>query len=117
MVTGGIGLAPLRPAIERLIADRDRYGEVSLLYGARSPDEMLYATELRAWREAGIAVETTVDSAAADSRWRRDLAVAYAERGEARRRAGQRAAAATDFRAALALITSDLFSSPKARAM
>jgi hypothetical protein len=45
-----------------------------------------------------------VDQAAAQSRWRRDLAVAHAERGEARRRAGQRSAAAADFRAALDLI-------------
>lgn len=63
VVTGGIGLAPLRPAIDRLIAHRDRYGEVTLLYGSRSPEEMLYADELDQWRAAGIAVETTVDSA------------------------------------------------------
>jgi NAD(P)H-flavin reductase len=63
VVTGGIGLAPLRPAIERLIANRDSYRSVALLHGARTPDEILYADELRTWREAGIAVETTVDSA------------------------------------------------------
>lgn len=63
VVTGGIGLAPLRPAIEQLAANRDRYGSVSLLYGARSPEEMLYGEILDEWREAGIAVEATVDSA------------------------------------------------------
>ena len=63
VVTGGIGLAPLRPLIERLVADRDRYGAICLLYGARSPADMLYPSELRTWREAGIEVETTVDSA------------------------------------------------------
>jgi NAD(P)H-flavin reductase len=63
VVTGGIGLAPLRPAIEQLAANRDRYGSVSLLYGARSPEEMLYSEVLDRWREAGIVVETTVDSA------------------------------------------------------
>ena len=66
VITGGIGLAPLRPAIEHLIAERDRYRAVTVLYGARSPDEMLYSSELQAWREAGIAVETTVDTAATD---------------------------------------------------
>jgi NAD(P)H-flavin reductase len=65
VVTGGIGLAPLRPAIERLIARRERYGAVLLLYGARSPEEMLYEGELGDWREAGVEVETTVDSAPA----------------------------------------------------
>ena len=63
VVTGGIGLAPLRPAIERLAAERDSYRAVALLYGARTPDEMLYADELQRWREAEIDVKTTVDSA------------------------------------------------------
>ena len=57
VVTGGIGLAPLRPAIEHLIAKRDSYGAVAVLYGARSPDEMLFFGELERWREAGIDVE------------------------------------------------------------
>ena len=64
VVTGGIGLAPLRPAIEHLIARRDSYRAVALLYGARSPDEMLFFGELQAWREAGIDVKYTVDTAA-----------------------------------------------------
>jgi NAD(P)H-flavin reductase len=64
VVTGGIGLAPLRPAIEHLITNRDRYRAVALLYGARSPDEMLFFGELQGWREAGIDVKYTVDTAA-----------------------------------------------------
>jgi NAD(P)H-flavin reductase len=63
VVTGGIGLAPLRLAIKQLIENRDSYLAVSLLYGARTPDEMLYTDELRSWRDAGIGVATTVDSA------------------------------------------------------
>jgi anaerobic sulfite reductase subunit B len=66
VVTGGIGLAPLRPAIEHLIADRDSYRAVALLYGARSPDEMLFFGELQGWREGGIDVKYTVDTAAGD---------------------------------------------------
>ncbi len=63
VVAGGIGLAPLRAAVHRLIADRDRYRAVAILYGARSPDELLWGTELQSWRESGIEVEATVDSA------------------------------------------------------
>ena len=66
VVTGGIGLAPLRLAIKHLMASRDSYRAVSLLYGARRPEEMLYAEELQSWREAGIDVATTVDGAPAD---------------------------------------------------
>jgi NAD(P)H-flavin reductase len=66
VVAGGVGLAPLRPTIEHLIANRDRYRAVVLLYGARSPDEMLFFSQLRDWREAGIDVKYTVDSAGGD---------------------------------------------------
>ncbi len=63
VVAGGIGLAPLRLAVNRLIAKRDSYRAVALLYGARSPDEMLFFDELQSWREAGIDVKFTVDTA------------------------------------------------------
>jgi NAD(P)H-flavin reductase len=66
ILAGGIGLAPLRPAIEQLIANRDGYRAVTLLYGARSPDEMLFFGELQGWREAGIDVKYTVDTASGD---------------------------------------------------
>src|SRR5262245_47068335 len=48
VIAGGIGLAPLRPAVYRLLAERERYGRVAVLVGARSPDTLLYARELRA---------------------------------------------------------------------
>ncbi len=67
VVAGGIGLAPLRLAVNRLIAKRDSYRAVALLYGARSPDEMLFFDELQSWREAGIDVKFTVDTA--ESEW------------------------------------------------
>jgi NAD(P)H-flavin reductase len=61
VVTGGIGLAPLRPALLQLVAERDRYRNVALLYGARSPTDQLYPDELEQWREQGIDVEVIVD--------------------------------------------------------
>ena len=50
IAAGGIGLAPLRPAILRLLARRERYGRLVLLYGGRAPDQLLYTEELEAWR-------------------------------------------------------------------
>ncbi len=65
IITGGIGLAPLRPAILEVLAERDQYDRVTLLYGARTPDDILFGDELRRWADLnGIAVEVTVDSAA-----------------------------------------------------
>ncbi len=50
IVAGGIGLAPLRSVLCDAIAHRDRYGRVTLLYGARSPAELLYRHALERWR-------------------------------------------------------------------
>lgn len=58
---GGIGLAPLRPAIEWALARREQFGELSLVYGARSPSTILYHEQLDAWRRQGLAVQVTVD--------------------------------------------------------
>jgi anaerobic sulfite reductase subunit B len=63
VVAGGIGLAPLRPVVERILARRSRFGRVAVLLGAREPAELLYRDELDDWaREAQVCV--TVDRAA-----------------------------------------------------
>src|SRR5215471_1785711 len=49
VVAGGIGLAPLRPVIYEVLQNRDRYGRLVILYGARSPRELLYRKELAKW--------------------------------------------------------------------
>ena len=64
VVTGGIGLAPLRPAIYSLLNDRRRFGRLNLLYGARSPDTLLYSREYDDWSRRGMIVQTTVDRSA-----------------------------------------------------
>ena len=62
-VAGGIGLAPLRPAVLEVCAARDEYRRVSLLYGARTPEDVLFADDLRRWgRHHDIAVEVIVDN-------------------------------------------------------
>lgn len=67
LVAGGIGLAPLRPAIFELLANRDRFGQLSLLIGAREPAGLLYADEYDGWRARGLNVQFTVDRL--DSDW------------------------------------------------
>ncbi len=65
IVTGGIGLAPLRPLIDGLLARRDRFDAIRLYYGARTPADHLYQDELRAWAARGdIDLQVTVDRAA-----------------------------------------------------
>ena len=66
-VAGGIGLAPLRPALQRVLERRRRYKRVILLYGARSPAEIIYSRELRRWRQSGaVEAHVTVDRCAGD---------------------------------------------------
>ncbi len=63
VAAGGIGLAPLRPAVLEVCAQRAAYGRVVLLYGARTPEEMLFAEDLRRWRdEHDVAVDVIVDN-------------------------------------------------------
>jgi NAD(P)H-flavin reductase len=68
LVAGGIGLAPLRPVLYALLARRKRFGAVNLLYGTRTPKDILYEKELRRWRgRFDLDVEVTVDHAAGES--------------------------------------------------
>jgi NAD(P)H-flavin reductase len=64
LVAGGIGLAPLRPALYHVLLHRGQYGRVVVLYGARTPRDLLFARELREWRgRFDVEVEVTVDRA------------------------------------------------------
>jgi len=63
IAAGGIGLAPLRPALLALLSRREDYGRLVLMYGGRTPDQLLYADELADWASRGFEVLVTVDSA------------------------------------------------------
>jgi NAD(P)H-flavin reductase len=74
LVAGGIGLAPLRPALLHAIAYREKYGKVVLLYGTRTPEDILYRNELQRWRgNLDLGVHVTVDRATSD--WRGNVGV------------------------------------------
>lgn len=64
IVAGGIGLAPLRPAVLAVLADRGRFGKVHVLLGARSPKAVPFTRELARWRSRfDVNVDLTVDIA------------------------------------------------------
>ncbi len=64
IVAGGIGLAPLRPVLYQLTSQREKYGKIILLYGTRTPQDILYKHELEQWRgRFDLEVKVTVDSA------------------------------------------------------
>jgi NAD(P)H-flavin reductase len=60
----GLGLAPLRPALHHALARRESYGRLTLLYGARNPDRLLFPGELEQWRKSeGLEVVLSVGEA------------------------------------------------------
>ena len=73
IATGGIGMAPLRPVIYHIIRWRKEYERVILLYGARTPEDLLYKDEVREWEKHNIEVQITVDRA--DATWRGQIGV------------------------------------------
>jgi NAD(P)H-flavin reductase len=62
IVAGGLGLAPLRPALYRALAGRERLGRLTLVYGSREPEQLLFRDEFDQWRqrddlECGLIVD------------------------------------------------------------
>ena len=71
---GGLGLAPLRSLINQVIDERALFGRVIILYGARSPSEMLFTEELAEWaNRADLEVHITVDRG--DDNWKGNVGV------------------------------------------
>ena len=74
LVAGGIGLAPLRSVVYQVLAEREKYGRVVILFGARSAADLLFRRELEKWRSRfDLDVLVTVDRASAD--WRGSVGV------------------------------------------
>jgi NAD(P)H-flavin reductase len=74
IVTGGIGLAPLRPAIHYLLNHRKDYGRIVLLYGARTAEDILYRKDLEKWRSRfDLEIHISVDRGTGD--WRGNVGV------------------------------------------
>ena len=65
VIAGGIGLAPLRPVVLGLLERRARYGSAVVLYGARTPGDLLFTRLFDDWRRS-VEVEVTVDTAGPD---------------------------------------------------
>ena len=77
IIAGGIGLAPLRPAVLEAMGDAGSFRSLNLLYGSRSPADILYKTDLLGWESStDLGVEVTVDRALSD--WRGDVGLVTA---------------------------------------
>lgn len=69
LIAGGIGLAPLRPVIYYAMRNREKFGKVVIIYGCRTPEDLLYPKEMEKLRSRlDMQVEITVD--AGDRAWK-----------------------------------------------
>jgi len=66
-VAGGIGLVPVRSLIQMVLANRDEYAAVTILYGFKTPGEMLFRDEIAQWQEReDVDLRLTVDKPHSD---------------------------------------------------
>ncbi len=61
LLAGGIGLPPLRPVVYHFLRKRGGRNRIVLLYGVRTPADLLYKRELERWRRDGAEVHVIVD--------------------------------------------------------
>ena len=73
VVAGGIGLSPLRPAIDAVLTDPERFGALRIYHGARTPVDRPHVDDQVAWAASGVELEVTVDRA--DATWRGPVGV------------------------------------------
>ena len=59
-VAMGTGVAPLRSALRHVLNRRERFGQLVVLYGARTPDEFCYRDELDDWEKAGVELRQVI---------------------------------------------------------
>lgn len=65
VVAGGVGLAPLRPVLLEVLGQRDRFRRVTLVVGARTPEDLLFRKQLDEWQEiAELDLHVTIDQPA-----------------------------------------------------
>jgi NAD(P)H-flavin reductase len=67
IAAGGIGLPPLRPAIYHIMENREDYGKVVVIYGARTPEDLQFTDEYESWEAKDIEMMVCVDSC--DDTW------------------------------------------------
>jgi len=60
---GGVGLAPLRSLLLHLLGEKEKYKRIILMYGARTPEDIIYKDQFDSWAKQGVEIYRTVDKA------------------------------------------------------
>lgn len=59
-VAMGTGVAPLRSALRHVLKHRKDFGQLVVLYGARTPDDFAYRDEVQSWADAGVEIRQVI---------------------------------------------------------
>jgi len=70
IIGGGVGLAPLRALLYALFNDANDYKRIVVKYGARTPKDIVYKTEIDTWRSHGPHVDIQVTTDVGDNEWK-----------------------------------------------
>ncbi len=77
LMAGGLGLPPLRPVLYHFLSHRAQYGRIEVVYGARTPKDLVYYDQIQEWRQrSDLRFQVTVD--AADRSWYGDVGLVTA---------------------------------------
>lgn len=69
LVAGGVGLAPIRPVVKEVMKNRSDFGDVSLLFGSRNEEGLIFTDEYEEWRKS-FSLEITVDELVTRKSWK-----------------------------------------------
>ena len=74
IICGGLGLVPVRSAIQYVLNRRQDYGDITIIYGSRAPADRLFLSEIETWRATeGVTYLETVDRG--DEAWKGHVGV------------------------------------------
>lgn len=75
-IAGGLGINPIRPVLTYVAANRDDYGDVEILYGAKTPDDLFFTYEFDDWRRMkNTRLLLTVNMVPKESTWKNNVGV------------------------------------------
>lgn len=73
-IAGGIGIAPVRCIIWNVLDLKDQFGDISIIYGARTVDDLVYKNEINNWSNlAGVKTVITVDPGGETPEWQGEI--------------------------------------------
>lgn len=60
-IAGGIGMVPMRALIQEVVSQKESYGRLTLIYGSKAPEDILFNGEMEEWKGLGLDLYLTID--------------------------------------------------------